>query len=323
VNERRLLAAVAARAASLRYRIWGFGEGHALLGLLAAGDLLDRPELITRVDELVTPSLSSAAALPDEHLMPVEVLLRLRELRDGSPVGPAVESWVGCLERAPRPVAGRPAVHRPDLIGLDRLVWVDCMHTDGPGLALARPERAAPALREYVYALQDSSGLFSHGYDVVAGRANLVHWGRGQGWALHGLVGALTDVPDAGLAASLDALLNGLAEHELAEAGRWRTIVDADSPVELSVSALVAAGVLTGMAAGVVDGRWAGLAERALAAAVGETVDGVLPVSEATPVGTPVTYRTRATGCHPWGQGPLLVALAAAGGWPTRPKGAA
>lgn len=292
-----LLAAVAERTAPLPYRVWGFGEGPALLGLLAAGELLGRPELVARVDELVTPAPTGA---PDEHLVNVEVLLRLRELRDGPPVAPAVASWARCV---------RPAVHRPDLVALDRLVWVDCMHTDGPGLALAEPDAAAPIMRRYVAALQDSSGLFSHGYDVVAGRANGVHWGRGQGWALTGLVGTLARTPDPGLAGSLDRLLHALERHE--RQGRWRTIVDDDGPVELSTSALVAAGVLAGLRSGVVDGRWAGLAERALAAAVAATVDGGLPVSEATPVGAPVTYRTRKTGIFPWGQGPLLLALAA------------
>jgi unsaturated rhamnogalacturonyl hydrolase len=307
-ESRRLLAAVAERAVPLRYRMWGFGEGPALLGLLAAGELLDRPDLVARVDELVTPA---PAGVPDEHLVNVEVLLRLRKLVDGPPVEPAIDSWIRCLRAAPRPVAGRPAVHRPDLLGLDRLVWVDCMHTDGPGLALVDPQAAVPALREYIAVLQNGSGLFSHGYDVIAGTANGVHWGRGQGWALAGLVGALTEIPDRNLDSSLEALLSGLEEYEVD--GRWRTIVDRDGPVELSTSALVAAGVLAGITAGVVGPRWAGMAERALAAAVAGTVDGVLPVSEATPVGRPVTYRTRTTGCFPWGQGPLLLALVAKG----------
>jgi unsaturated rhamnogalacturonyl hydrolase len=291
-----LLTTVAERTAGLRYRIWGFGEGPALLGLLAAGELLDRPDLIARVDQLVTPV---PTGVPDEHLANVEVLLRLRELRDGPPVGPAVESWARCV---------RAEVHRPDLVCLNRLVWVDCMHTDGPGLAFAGWD-AVPTMHRYVANLQDGSGLFSHGYDVITGRANGVHWGRGQGWALTGLVGTLAHGPDLALTRSLDALLHALAEYEVD--GRWRTIIDDDSPVELSTSALVAAGVLTGITAGVVADKWAGLAERALAAAIRETVDGALPVSEATPVGTPVTYRTRKTGCFAWGQGPLLLALAA------------
>jgi hypothetical protein len=292
-----LLTRVAERTAQLRYRIWGFGEGPALLGLLVAGELLNRPDLVARVDELVIPV---PIGVPDEHLVNVEVLLRLRELRDGPPVGPAVESWARCVQAQ---------VHRPDLIGLDRLVWVDCMHTDGPGLALADPAAATPTMHRFISALQDGSGLFSHGYDVIAGKANGVHWGRGQGWALTGLVGTLAHLPDPALASSLETLLHALAESEVD--GRWRTIVDGDSPLELSTSALVAAGILTGITHGVVGEKWADLAERALTAAVEETVDGVLPVSEATPVGTPITYRTRKTGCFPWGQGPLLLALVA------------
>lgn len=314
-SRRRLLDLAADRAAALSYRVWGFGEGPALLGLVAAGELLDRPDLVNHITQLVDPTLTAPPS-PDQHLVAVEVLHRL-------PVdsAAATESWVRCLTTAPRPVPGRPAVHRPDLVALDRLIWVDCMHTDGPGLALARPELAAPIMQEYVAALQDGTGLFSHGYDVLAGRANGVHWGRGQGWALWGLVGTLAAAPDPTLEVALAALLDALARHE--HDGQWTTIVDAGdrTPVELSVSALVAAGVLAGQQAGVVGARWSGLADRALAAAVAAADGtGVLPVSEATPVGSPVTYLTRRTGCHPWGQGPLLLALAAAEGWQPFPK---
>lgn len=290
---RHLLAAVADRTVTLRYRMWSFGEGPAILGLLAAGELLGRADLIEHVNSLVA---KQEIGTPDDHLINVEVLTRL-----GVPLdAPAIQSWARSV---------RSPVHRPDLIGLDRLMWVDCMHTDGPGLALTNLAAAAPTMHRYVTALQDDSGLFSHGYDVIADRANGVHWGRGQGWALTGLVGTLAHLSDPALAASLDALLHALGEYEVD--GRWRTIVDDESPVELSTSALVAAGILTGITAGVVGEKWADLAERALAAAVEETTAGVLAVSEATPVGTPVTYRTRRTGCFAWGQGPLLLALAA------------
>jgi len=307
-----LLARVAERATEYPYRVWGFGEGHALLGLLAAADLLGRGELAETVRRHVAPSLA-APANPEDHLIAVDVLLRLRQVYPDLDIRPAARRFVASVEGAARPVAGQPAVHRPDLAGLGRLIWVDCMHTDGPGLAaLRRP--AADLIEESAAVLQDASGLFHHGYDVYARRPNGVHWGRGQGWALWGLVGTLAHEDDTRLRRRLDGLVDALGEHETE--GRWRTIVDdPEAPVEASVSALVAAGLLAGLHAGVVRPDAASLAERALAAACADAEDGALAVSEATPVGTAVTYLTRRIGVFPWGQGPLLVALAVAAGW--------
>jgi rhamnogalacturonyl hydrolase YesR len=181
------------------------------------------------------------------------------------------------------------------------------MHTDGPGLLAAdRRDDAVAVLAEASEVLQDESGLYSHSYDVAAGRANGVHWGRGQGWALHGLVlGPAT----ADLDRRLGNLLEGLAQTEAQ--GRWRTIVgDAAAPFESSVSAIVASGILLGNGAGRIDDAWLPLARRALDAAIDDLdSEGGLPVSEATPAGPPAGYLTRGTGVYPWGQGPLLLAL--------------
>lgn len=266
------------RALDYPYKVWGFGEGMALLGLVRAGERLDRPEWIDAVADLVGPSLHRAAD-PTDHLIPVDVLTALG--RHGLDVAPAVARFGAAVPGA------ADLVHRPDLDGLSSMVWVDCMHTDGPGLP---PDAAVPAIEAAARVLTDGSGLFSHGYDAATGRANGVHWGRGQGWALHGLLAVASP--------RVAALLAALERHE--RDGSWGTIVDDPAaPVEHSVSALVAAGV-----PGTPLGRRA--LDAALAALDG---DGGLPVSSATPVGGPDTYLTRPAGVFPWGQGPLLLAL--------------
>jgi rhamnogalacturonyl hydrolase YesR len=303
-----LLRRVAERTAECPLRVWGFGEGHALLGLLAAASLLGRADLADLVRARVEPSLGAAPG-PEDHLIGVEVLHHLRQLYPELEVGRAVDRFATSVVSAARPVPGQPRVHRSDLTGLGRLIWVDCMHTDA---ALGRVD----LIEESAAALQDGTGLFHHGYDVYAGRPNGVHWGRGQGWALWGLVTTLVHRDSAPLHARLDALVRALSDYETE--GRWRTIVDSpEAPVESSVSALVAAGLLYGLEAGVVPPSAAGLADRALAYAVATASagDGALVVSEATPVGEPVTYLSRRSGVYPWGQGPLLVALALAAGY--------
>lgn len=307
------LRAVAAATDRCEFRIWGFGVGPALTGLLRAGRELGMPELTDGVVRRVAPALGARGG-PD-HLVPVEALLeltaggRLPEGLTAGDVDAALQAFRHAVLAAVRPVGGRPRVHRPDLDRWSSTVWVDCMHTDGPGLALlGRLDAAVTLTAEACAALQRPDGLFDHGYDVAAGNSNGVAWGRGQGWALLGLVGVLRHRYDDELAERLAWQLDALAKYE--DDGRWRTVVDRpDAPVELSTSAFVALATGVGLAAGVVGPAYKELAGRALRAAVESCLDGVLPVSDATPVGRPEDYFDRPAGLHPWGQGPLLLAL--------------
>ena len=295
---RELIGAAADRALTHPYKLWGYGEGPALRGVLRAAGTLRRPALVDAVADLVAPTLTAPADEEVDHLIPVEVLARLRRLCPVIDVAGAVDRFVRAVAGASRPVPGRPPVHRPHHPTLGRLIWVDCLHTDGPGLALAG--RRADAVRvttEAAQVLQDETGLFSHGYRVDTGTPNGVHWARGQGWALYGLGG----MPEH--AERVARLLTALTEHEVD--GRWHTVVDDPaSPVEASLSPMVAASAAT------LGARWRGLADRALAATLADVrPDGTLPVSAATPVGEAPSYALPHTGAYPWGQGPLLDAL--------------
>jgi rhamnogalacturonyl hydrolase YesR len=165
--------------------------------------------------------------------------------------------------------------------------------------------------------LQDeASGLFSHGFDDATGKPNKVHWGRGQGWALLGLVDTLHLLP-AGSAGYVEirerlaALIAGLARWEQ-EPGRWSTVIDRPETYrEASVSAFAALGIKRAMRSGFVEQDYSGLVQRAW----GATLEQIAPtgelmgVSDATPVGTDAAhYDARPLGTHPWGQGPALLA---------------
>lgn len=295
---RELIGLAADRALAHPYKLWGYGEGPALRAVLRAAGTLHRPDLVDAVADLVTPTLAAPADEEIDHLVPVEVLLELHRLRPAIDVAGPVRRFVRAVAEADRPVPGRPPVHRPHHRTLGRLIWVDCLHTDGPGLVAAgRHADAVRVTTEAARVLQDDTGLFSHGYRVDTGTANGVHWARGQGWALYGLVG-LREHADR-----VARLLDALARNE--SDGRWHTVVDDPaSPAEASLSPMVAA------TAGRLGPAWRALADRALAATLADVrADGTLPVSAATPVGDAPSYARPATGVYPWGQGPLLDAL--------------
>lgn len=314
MSDLELLAQVGGRTAGLPYRIWGFGEGPALAGLLACSDLLHDPGYEQAVVNLVEPYLRREQ-LPEDHVAPAELLVALGRRRGDDRYLQAAARWARLVLRAPRPAAGGPQVYRPDLFGLASVTWVDTMYSHGPGLAACGyPEEGLAVMTESCRFLQHDSGLFAHGYDVAARRTNGVHWGRGCGWALLGMAQMSAYLQDAALTAACSALLAALAGHE--EDGRWHTVVDDPStPLENSVSAFAAAGIWLGIRRGIVAPQYAELAERARAAAVASIADGDLPVSEATPVGNRDLYASRRVGRFPWGNGPLLLALAAEEGW--------
>ncbi|TDE15063.1 glycoside hydrolase family 88 protein [Jiangella asiatica] len=299
---------VAARTAGCPVTIWGFGIGGTLSGLVRASSATGSPEFADRVVELVRPALSARAA-PTDHLIPVEALLELNRARPSVAVGAACEQWVATVLGAPRGGRGGPRVHRPDLEPWSSTIWVDCMHTDGPGLAaLGLGEEAVAYASEYAEVLQRDDGLFHHGYDVDTGRGNGVAWGRGQAWALFGLMDTVLAAPDDALSKRLTRLVEALARHE--DAGRWHTVVDdPSSPVEHSVAAYVAWGVGRAVAHGLVGDGHGAMAHRAFEATLDVLDDAELEVSEATPVGDRTNYVTRATGVFPWGQAPVLHAL--------------
>lgn len=313
---------IAEATTRLPYKVWGFGESIAMEGLIAAGGIY-RAHAFAMLDDWAR----TAGPLADEplaHVTPgVPLLQRHADAPDPILWGRILE-LEAVLASAHVGQAGA-RIHRPDLAGWEHEIWVDCMHLDAPFLALlgrqtndpARTALAVELLLSHARVLQDeASGLFSHGFDDATGRPNRVYWGRGQGWALLGLVDTLHLVPTGQPGADeirerLAALAAGLARNER-EAGRWSTVVDRhDTYLESSVSAFVALGIGRAIGWGLLSPEYSDLVQRALAATLEQlSPDGaLLGVSDATPVGPDAAhYDARPLGTHPWGQGPALLA---------------
>jgi unsaturated rhamnogalacturonyl hydrolase len=222
-------------------------------------------------------------------------------------------------------------IHRPDLDGWNDHVWVDCLYTDGPFLALlgrrtgegAWQDLAVEHTLSYVDALCDhTTGLFFHGYDAASRRRNEVRWGRGNCWALLGLVDMLrflrADHPArARLLRVVERQIEALVRLQDAS-GHWHTVLDRDDTyLEHSVAAMLAWVFPQALRNGLVgDAALAGAVRAAAARAFDAMLAAVdasgalTGVSSATPAGGLTTYATQPTGVFPWGQGPLLLALA-------------
>lgn len=222
-----------------------------------------------------------------------------------------------------RPKAGGVALLDPEYA---LWAWVDCMQFQGPFLtrlaAVTGKEKYREAglwfLLSHHEALVDESALYSHIFDVTARRANGVHWGRGQGWAMRGLWQTWSHLGEDDakratvgeiLAAQLDALLP-LQQ----QSGHWRTIVDnPEAYEETSVAAFYVATASPALRAGLLDReRHEPVLERAWAAVEGSIdADGrYRGVSSDTHAGDAEHYRRVPRDVTvPWGQGPALLAL--------------
>src|SRR5690606_38093270 len=140
--------------------------------------------------------------------------------------------------------------------------------------------------------LDPATGLFRHGYDVRERVQSPCNWGRGNGWAMHGLIDTLAelaadDPAGTGSRALLMSQMRTVARLQDG-GGSWHTILDdPTSPLENSTPAFFASALLKAVRLGLVErGSYDATITRALAALAGMVDDdGGLPVSYATPVG--------------------------------------
>ncbi len=213
-------------------------------------------------------------------------------------------------------------------------IYVDCLHFDPPFDAhltqLTGDDRwANAALIEaegYGRLLRDpATSLYHHFWLERTGRAYALGWGRGQGWALLGLLDVLELVPDghAGrerLAATAASLAEAMRAHQRDD-GHWHAVVhEPSSGDETSTAAFMATAFFRGLSSGLLEpDRFAAAAERAWSAAWSAVDDrGLLTgVSAAVYSSTePRHYHHVPRGFDvPWGQGPVLTAALARERW--------
>lgn len=341
---RSLLAKAAPQLVGLDYETWNFGDSTGFEAMIRAGDALDSQELhnfaygwfrswATRAQpyarlDCTAPGL--AIVLMAERRNSQDLLdaaLGLANYLTGRrKIGDVYETW----ERSPlmAPYGGEelPVEEQAVLESPPGGFFVDCLHFDPPFFAaLARvtgDERwrveALDQVSGYIKALQKPSGLFDH--FVLDGHLDRTYgpgWGRGQGWALLGLldvVEQLSLAQDHPVALAAVDVINGMMSLQSGD-GSWPVVItDPNSGEEPSTAAFMAAGFFRAHTLGLVDGAHViDAAERALASVAGEcSSEGLLSgVSRAVMACTrPSHYAHVPRGFNvPWGQGPLVLAL--------------
>lgn len=205
-------------------------------------------------------------------------------------------------------------------------VFVDSIHFQAPFLASLYAvtgdarylEQAEATIGPQVELLWDEQEhLFHHFWIERTGRRNGVLWGRGNGWAMLGVLHTLSHLPeDRPLAGHLRNVIARQAAR-LAElqdgSGDWRTVLtDPESYLESSIAAFVVDGFGLAIECGWISPDYQDVVERAWRAMWRNVrEDGLFEgVSfETFPSTRAEHYRQMPRGALvPWGQGPFLTA---------------
>jgi unsaturated rhamnogalacturonyl hydrolase len=350
------LAETAARAAALervraaadrlcRYRFacWHYGDSIGFDGLLAAADVLGDHRYEGFVHGAVKSWIPRAEPYRElDNTAPGHAMCLLYERTGDEAVLEACVRLAGFLtgrrtiggayvafERAPlRAPYGGAALSPAEQALLEDPgagVFVDCLHFDAPFLVhlgrLTDDEHLVQAgvaqALALVGLLQQPDGLFAHFFLERTEQTYGHGWGRGQGWALLGLLDVLEQLPDGwpvevALHTALARLAAGLAATQEPD-GHWPTPVsDRTSFHETSTAAFAAAGLARGVALRLLDRSLSSTAERAWRASLASVAtDGSMAgVSAALWASTaPSHYAAAPVGFQvPWGAGPFLVA---------------
>ena len=330
--------------ALVRYRFtpWRYGDSVGFEGLVVASEMLDDSQYLawahgvlrgwaadrTEFRELDNTVPGHALCLifektGDDAL--VEAAVRVADyLRSRRRIGGVFTSWARAPLRPPSGGRPLPADEAALLVEPGPGIFVDCLHFDPPFFAHlghligddSLLDEAVSQALAYAALLQDDSGLFYHFWLERTQKAYGPGWGRGQGWAMLGLLDVLTYLPSnhdgrEPLLHCVRTLARALVDRQ-GETGAWPSVLtDPRSPTEASTAAFVAAGLAQGILTGVLDTDMGDNAVAAWQATRGCVERGLLQgVSGAIwPCTSAEHYRYGPLGfVVPWGQGPLLLA---------------
>lgn len=344
-ERKRLLRTVADSVKGMRFETWNFGDSTGFEAMLESSRVLGDESLFdyahgwmrswatrrlpfTRLD-CTAPGLAMVEVAQEKNDATLfEGLVQLaRYLMSRSTDRGIYDTWdVMCLIP---PYGGEqlPPREAAWLADPPNGTCVDCLHFDPPfltalGLAVGEPEFVRAGIDQafgYIAALQKSDGIFDHFFMRDIEETFGPGWGRGQGWAMLGMldVHQLLQSDDPArekLAASIRAQVEGMLALQRPD-GRWWCVVDEpESGEEGSTAAFMATGFLRTIKQGIFSSTEL---ESAALLALAAAIDDVDANGHLTNVTAAVMASTRKSHyVHtprgflvPWGEGPLALAI--------------
>jgi unsaturated rhamnogalacturonyl hydrolase len=348
---RELLRRVANTLPGLGYETWNFGDSVAFEAMIQASlDLQDpsylgfargwlrswatRAQPYRRLDA-TAPGHSAvriARATSDDRILTALSGLAAY-LVERPTLGGAFETW------SESPLMSPYGGHPLDPRGARLLarppagVFIDCLHFDPPFLTALGVETQSEELfvagieqaLRYVELLQTGHGLFDHFVLRDEPTTYGSGWGRGQGWALLGLLDVIEEIggsraftvptqSDDLLAVAVNRLVAAMISFQRSD-GHWDAVVsDPESGIESSTAAFMSFGFRRVWGLGLRDDAELRDSERRAREAVTRSVDSegrLRDVSAAVMACTePSHYSHVPRGfVVPWGQGPAYLAL--------------
>ncbi len=349
----RVVAAVAQRLTGHDFKCWFYGDSIGFEGLLEASDYLgDRKWLnfshgffrawATRMrpfhdDDNTAPGhvMCEIVERTGDEILKAAVLDLAAHLRTRRKVNNVSITFEDTLCSLVQPYGGvtLAKTEQQQMKAPGPGIYLDCMHFDPPFFAhLSRidpaggwAEAAVKEILGYKDLLFDkTTGLYRHFWLENVDRAYTNGWGRGQGWALLGLLDVLRNVEDVEgvdmLASEALALADTMRRYQLAD-GNWHSLAhDERSGPEASTAAFMATAFFRGMRQGVLPvERFAEPAQRAFDAMVSSLDEtGNLTGVSAAVMSALVEehyWHVPLNRIVPWGQGPVLAAVAARKAW--------
>jgi unsaturated rhamnogalacturonyl hydrolase len=326
ISSRAILESVARRTHRFDFSVWFWGDAIAFDGLLDAAELLP-DEAHARFCCSFFERWQRTTATWTDYLVPGLSLIRLVQHHGKTALEPLVHRLLDHYRvTTPR---GTTRLHyfRPDLPQFRTTLLIDSLYHVPPFVAACGDLLGDESLHqeglamwvEHATALGvPGKRLLYHNYEHGTGRRRGYGWGRGNGWALLGLLDLIEVLPDncagrnvaVGKFQELAAAILPLQD----SSGFWRTLLDdREAYLETSTAGFFGAIFTKGVRLGLLSAKYDASAERAWQAMLSriDSEGGAFGTSAVTwaanaPSEDLTLYRAAQTEVNVWGQGAAL-----------------
>jgi unsaturated rhamnogalacturonyl hydrolase len=326
VSSRDVLERVARRTHRFDFAVWFWGDAIAFDGLLDAAELL-QDDSHARFCIGFYERWQRAGSAWTDYLTPGLSLIRLVRRHGAAPLEPLVRRLLDhYLLTTPR---GTTGLHyfRPDLPQFRTTLLIDSLYHVPPFVAACGDLLGEEALCYEAMSMWNDhaatlglpgKALLFHNYEHGTGRRRGYGWGRGNGWAMFGLLDLIEILGDRHAARTaaierfreLAAAIAALQDRS----GFWRTLLeDRESYLETSTAGFFGAIFTKAVRLGLLPMEYSASAERAWRALLSriDGEGGAFGTSAATwaanaPAEDLNLYRAAPTEINVWGQGAAL-----------------